>query len=112
MVQADESFRSSVDGMRFMYVRSKTGQNVPLDSLLKPRETTGASTISRFNGSRSISIQGNAGNGYSSGQAMTAIEEVVREIATDGYGIEWSGQAREEKKSSSSTTQVLALALG
>ena len=111
MVQADESFRSSVDGMRFMYVRSKTGQNVALDSLLKPRETTGASTISRFNGSRSISIQGNAGNGYSSGQAMTAIEEVVREIATDGYGIEWSGQAREEKKSSSSTTQVLALAL-
>ncbi len=111
VVQADETFRGDVDDMRFMYVRSNTGQKVPLDSLLTPRANTAASTISRFNASRSISIQGNAADGYSSGEAMAAIEEVVRSIAPEGYGIEWSGQAREEQKSSSSTGQVLALAL-
>ncbi len=111
VVQADETFRGDVSDMRFMYVRSSTGQKVPLDSLLTPRAGTAASTISRFNASRSISIQGNAADGYSSGEAMAAIEEVVRSIAPEGYGIEWSGQAREEQKSSSSTTQVLALAL-
>ncbi|MBQ2009718.1 MAG: efflux RND transporter permease subunit, partial [Selenomonadaceae bacterium] len=110
VVQADESFRSDVENMRFMYVRSNTGAKVPLDSLLKPRETTGASNISRFNAARSVGIQGNAGNGYSSGEAMAAIEEIVREVAPDGFGIEWSGQAREEQKTSSSTSQVLALA--
>ncbi len=111
VVQADETFRGDVDDMRFMYVRSNTGQKVPLDSLLTPKANTAASTISRFNASRSISIQGNAADGYSSGEAMAAIEEVVRSIAPEGYGIEWSGQAREEQKSSSSTGQVLALAL-
>ncbi len=111
VVQADETFRGDVADMRFMYVRSSTGQKVPLDSLLTPRSSTAASTISRFNASRSISIQGNAADGYSSGEAMAAIEEVVRSIAPEGYGIEWSGQAREEQKSSSSTGQVLALAL-
>jgi len=110
VVQADESFRSNVDNMRFMYVRSNTGVNVPLDSLLKPTETTGASNISRFNASRAVSIQGNAASGYSSGEAMAAIESVVKEVAPEGFGIEWSGQAREEQKSSSSTGQVLALA--
>ena len=110
VVQADETFRSDVENMRFMYVRSNTGAKVPLDSLLKPRETTGASNISRFNAARSVGIQGNAGNGYSSGEAMAAIEEIVREVAPDGFGIEWSGQAREEQKTSSSTSQVLALA--
>lgn len=111
VVQADESFRSNVENMRFMYVRSSTGMKVPLDSLLIPHESTGASNISRFNAARSITIQGNAGTGYSSGEAMAAIEEVVRSTVPDGFGIEWSGQAREEKKSSSSTSQVLALAL-
>ena len=111
VVQADESFRSTVDGLRFMYVRSSTGQKVPLDSLLTPTDSTAPNSISRFNGSRSVSIQGSAADGYSSGEAMAAIEEVVRSIAPEGYGIEWSGQAREEKKSSSSTGQVLALAL-
>ena len=58
-----------------------------------------------------MTIQGNAGEGYSSGQAMAAIEEIVNEEAGVGFNIEWSGQSREEKKAASSTGQVLALAL-
>lgn len=111
VVQADTPFRNDVDTLRYMYVTSSTGMKVPLDSLLTPQETTGPNSISRFNAARSISLQGNAADGYSSGEAMAAIESVVRDIAGEGYGIEWSGQAREEQKSSSSTSQVLALAL-
>ena len=84
---------------------------IPLDTLITPRLSTGPTQISRFNIARAVQIQGNAGQGYSSGQAMDAIEEVVHEEAGTGFNIEWSGQSREEKKASSSTGQVLALAL-
>ena len=84
---------------------------VPLDSLLTPKLSTSTSIISRFNGTRSISIQGSVGDGYSSGQALAAMEEVVRQTAPAGFNIEWSGQSREEKKSASSTGQVMALSL-
>lgn len=67
--------------------------------------------ITRFNGSRNISIQGSNAEGYSSGQAIAAMEEVVHEVVPTGFSIEWSGQSREEKKSAGSTMQVLALAL-
>ena len=76
---------------------------IPLDTLLKPKLGTAPSIISRFNGARSITIQGNAGMGYSSGQAIAAMEDVVRQTAPTGFNIEWSGQSREEKTASNST---------
>ena len=84
---------------------------VPLTTLINPKLSTGPTQISRFNAARAVTIQGNAAPGYSSGQAMAAIEEIVKEVAPTGFNIEWSGQSREEKKASSSTMQVLALAL-
>lgn len=110
VLQAEENYRSNVENLRFMFVRSNTGAMVPLESLLIPQETTGSSLVHRFNAARAITLQGNAGDGYSSGQAMDAIEQVTREIVPDGFSIEWSGQAHEEKKSGNSTGQVLALA--
>lgn len=111
MLQADNDYRSSADTMKFMFVKSSSGTMVPLDTLLKPKLTSGPSTISRFNGTRSIQITGQPGNGYSSGQAMNAIKEVVQQNAGTGFNIEWSGQSREESKASSSTLQVLVLSL-
>ncbi len=111
MVQADTRYRSEADSLKFISVKSKTGEMVPLDTILTKSITTGPSSISRFNGVRSITIQGSAGDGYSSGEAMSAAEEVVKEIAPAGTTIEWSGQSREEQKSGSSTMQVLGMAL-
>lgn len=111
MLQADNDYRTSADAMKFMFVKSSSGTMVPLDTLLKPKLTSGPSTISRFNGTRSIQITGQPGNGYSSGQAMNAIKEVVQQNAGTGFNIEWSGQSREESKASSSTLQVLVLSL-
>ena len=111
VLQSDILYRSEADSAKFIYVKGDNGQKVPLDTLITPKRSTGPTQISRFNMSRAVTIQGNAGQGYSSGQALTAIEEVVREEAGTGFNIEWSGQSREEKKASSSTMQVLALAL-
>jgi HAE1 family hydrophobic/amphiphilic exporter-1 len=84
---------------------------IPLDALLNPRVNTGASIISRFNASRCITFQGNSAPGYSSGQALNAIEEVVRENAPTGFNIDWSGQSRQEKKAGSKMSQVLMMSL-
>ena len=111
MLQSDVLYRSEADNSRFVFVKGSQGQMVPLSALVTPHMSTGPTQISRFNAARAVTIQGNAGAGYSSGQAMNAIEEIVREEAGVGFNIEWSGQSREEKKAASSTGQVLALAL-
>lgn len=111
MLQADTRYRSEADSLKFISVRSQAGDMIPLDTILTKSITTGPSSISRFNGVRSISIQGSAGSGYSSGEAMAAAEAVVKEIAPAGTTIEWFGQSREEQKSGSSTMKVLGLAL-
>lgn len=111
MLQSDLKYRNEADATKFIYVQGSTGEMIPLNTLLKPQLNTGVSIISRFNGTRSITIQGSAGDGYSSGQAMAAAEEVVKEIAPTGFNVEWSGQSREEKQASSSMSQVLALSL-
>ena len=111
MLQSDVLYRSEADCARFVFVKGSGGQMVPLSALVAPKYSTGPTQISRFNAARAVTIQGNAGAGYSSGQAMAAIEEIVNEEAGVGFNIEWSGQSREEKKAASSTGQVLALAL-
>ncbi len=111
VMQSDAHYRNEKEALKFNYVRNADGTMVPLDSLLTPKLSTSASIISRFNGTRSISIQGGVADGYSSGQAIAAMEEVVRQTAPAGFNIEWSGQSREEKKSSGSTGQVLVLSL-
>ena len=111
IMQSDAQYRSEKEALKFNYVRNDIGTMVPLDSLLTPKLSTSTSIISRFNGTRSISIQGSVAEGYSSGQAIAAMEEVVRQTAPAGFNVEWSGQSREEKKSSGSTGQIMALAL-
>ena len=111
MLQSDVYYRSEVDTVKFMFVRSSGGKMIPLDTLITPKLNTGTMQISRFNAKRAIAINGRAASGYSSGQAMAALEEVIKTEAPEGFNIEWSGQSREEKNASGSTTQVLGLAL-
>ena len=111
MLQADKAYRTAAEDMRFMFVRNASGEMIPLESLLTPKLSTAPSIVHRFNASKAVSFQGNAASGYSSGQAIAAMEEIVKQIAPAGFNIEWSGQAREEIKSGDSTGKVLALAL-
>ena len=111
VLQADTLYRNEADMTRFIFVKSSHGEMIPLDTLLKPKAGTAPSIISRFNGARSIQINGNAAPGYSSGQAIAAMEAVAKETLPTGFQVEWSGQSREEKKAGSSTLQILALAI-
>ena len=111
VLQSDMNYRNAAEGMKFTFVRNAEGTMVPLDTLLKPRRGTAPSIISRFNDARCLTFQGNTRDGYSSGQAIEAMEEVVRDTAPTGFNVEWSGQSRQEKTAGSSTFKVLALAL-
>ena len=111
VMQADTQFRNEADMTRFIYVRSASGTMIPLNTLLKPKLTTGPSIISRFNAARSIPISGSVGAGYSSGQAIAAMEKLAKETLPAGFTIEWSGQSRQEKKAGNTTLQILALSL-
>ncbi|HMM23098.1 MAG TPA: multidrug efflux RND transporter permease subunit [Selenomonadales bacterium] len=111
VMQADTMFRNEADMTRFIYVRSSNGAMIPLNTLIKPKLTTGSSIISRFNAARSIQINGSVGEGYSSGQAIAAMEKLAKETLPSGFTVDWTGQSREEKKAGSTTMQILALAL-
>lgn len=111
VMQAEGNYRNEADRTRFIFIRGSNNQMVPLNTIIKPKLNSGPAIISRFNASRSVTIQGSPKAGYSSGQAMAAIEEVVKEVAPTGFNIDWSGQSREERAATSSTSQVMVLSL-
>ena len=95
-VQADERYRSTPGDIDKLYVRSQTGELVPMGNLISTTDTTGAQTINHYNLYRSIAINGNPAEGVSSGAAISAMEEVADRVLPAGFGYEWSGTALEE----------------
>ncbi|MBP2642377.1 MAG: bepE 2 [Firmicutes bacterium] len=111
IMEAEPQYRSNVDNMRMLYVKGSSGKMVPLSTLLKAKPTNAQSTITRYNASQAIQINGSPANGYSSGQAMTALEEVAAQTLPSGFTYEWSGQSREEKISNGQAPVLFGLAL-
>lgn len=111
ILQSDTTYRNDVEAAKFVFVRNKNGTMIPLDTIIRPKKNTAPAVLSRFNAMKSLTIQGSQAEGYSSGQAMAAMEEIVREYAGDGFTFDWAGQSREEKKASGQTAKVLAAAL-
>ncbi len=97
VLQADPLYRNDVEALRFIFVRSSAGTMVPLNTLVKAEMTSNPSIIKRFNVSRAIQIGGSPAAGYSSGQALTALEEVAAQTLPSSYSYEWADQSREEK---------------
>ncbi|BAY30847.1 transporter [Nostoc carneum NIES-2107] len=95
-VQAEGNYRRSPDDINQLYVRSANNQMVRLSEVAKLTPITGPSVISHYNGFRSISIQGREAQGYSSGQAIQAMQQTVTANALPGVGSDWTGTAREE----------------
>lgn len=110
VVQANPEFRTDVDGMKFLFLRSANGTMVPLDTLVTPVPVNGTSTIKRFNGVEAIKVNGSPAAGYSSGQTMTALEEVAQATLPSGFNYSWAGQSREEKESAGQAPIVFGLA--
>jgi HAE1 family hydrophobic/amphiphilic exporter-1 len=110
-VQADRQFRSQPRDLRQFYVRSDDGTMVPLDGIVTVKEVTGPPVISHYNLFRSAEIDGSASPGYSSGQALHAMEEVARDVLPRGYSFEWTGISLEEMKSGAQSMLLFGLGL-
>lgn len=95
-VQADSAYRNSPEDIGKLYVRSRDGALVPLSQIATISRTTGPQVIGRYNGYRSIKLQGSEAPGYSSGQAIQAMDTAFAETALSGVRRDWIGIAREQ----------------
>lgn len=110
-IQAKEDFRSQKKDISRLYVRSSTGDMVPISALVSISEIRGPQNIQHYNVYRSVEIDGNPAAGYSSGQAIKAMEDLAATILPDGYGYEWTGTAYQEIKAGNMAPLIFALAL-
>ncbi|MFD2244743.1 efflux RND transporter permease subunit [Pontibacter ruber] len=111
VAQADTAYRMDISNLKQYYVMNRQGEAVPLSALISHRIVENAPVISHFNLFRSVDINGNAAPGYSSGQALQALEEVAAEVLPAGYGYEFTGLSREEKTAGSSTIYIFSLSI-
>jgi HAE1 family hydrophobic/amphiphilic exporter-1 len=110
-VQADAKFRSSPQDLKQIYVRSRSGQMVPLESVVTAKETTAPQVISHFNLFRSATLNGSPAPGVSSGDALKEMERIATESLPQGMTYAWSGISLEETKAGKQSIVIFGLAL-
>jgi HAE1 family hydrophobic/amphiphilic exporter-1 len=110
-LQAETSFRNSIDDIQRIYVRNAHGDMVPIRALAEPKLVQGPQTVVRYNGYRGAIINGAAKPGFSSGQALAAMERISSATLPPGFSYEWTGTAFQEKAASGRTAIVLGLAI-
>ncbi|MGD0340474.1 MAG: efflux RND transporter permease subunit [Bacteroidales bacterium] len=111
IAQADTLFRNDIVDMDKYYIRNSRGIMLPLSSVMTYKITEGAALLPHYNLYRTAEFVGEPKSGYSSGQALKALQETARQVLPQGYGYEFSGLSREEMKSGSSSTYVFLLSL-
>lgn len=109
-IQADAPYRATQSNMNLYFVKGNGGAMIPVTSLGTTSYTSGPGSIRRFNMYNAATINAEAASGYSSGQAMAALEEVVEERLKCDVGVEWSGLSFQEKQQTGQTGLVLMLA--
>ena len=110
MIQGDIESRAKPADITNIFVRTPGGM-APVSEFCSLRRVYGPSNVNRFNLFTCINVNATAADGYSSGQAIKAIEEVAAEVLPDGYGLDYSGLTRSEQESSNSTGIIFALCL-
>lgn len=108
-IQAEAPYRATRDNIGLFFVRAKNGAMVPLTALGTTQYTTGPGTIKRFNMFSTASVSAVAAPGYSTGEAMAAMERIAREHLPENIGLEWSGLSYQEKQAGGQTGFVMAL---
>ncbi|WP_285432568.1 multidrug efflux RND transporter permease subunit [Pseudomonas sp. fls2-241-R2A-110] len=111
ILQAEPAYRLKAEDLREIFVRSKNHDMVPLKALLTTRYVTGPDLLTRFNNFPAVKLTANPAPGYSSGQALNALEEISAQIMTNDYALALSGEAFEEKKSGGASSQVFIFGL-
>jgi len=110
-IQAEPEYRVDQSGLDLFFVQNREGNNVPLSALVTVRNSAGPDYTNRYNLFRSVELTGQPAEGYSSAQAMTAMEEVAREKLPLGMGFEWSNMSYQEKKAGGSGNIVFVFAI-
>ena len=110
-LQADSEDRLTPEAIGQFFVRNNDGNMVPLSSLVTIRPTGGAEYTQRFNLYRAAQVTGAAAPGYSSGQAMAALEEVAAKVLPREMGYDWSDLSFQEKRAAGTSTRVFVMSL-
>jgi hydrophobe/amphiphile efflux-1 (HAE1) family protein len=111
MIQAESEFRLTAGNIGDIHVRAADGSMIPLSTVLRTGPKTGAGLLQRFNSYRTAEIFGGPAPGFSSGQALAAMEDLAREKLPQGFGFEWTGMAYQEKASGGTQALIFGLAL-
>jgi len=111
VAQADTNYRGDISNLNTYFVRNTAGDMVPLSAVVKHSVVNQAALIYHFNLFRAAEINGGAKPGYSSGQALQALQEVAAQTLPAGYGYEFAGLSREELKAGSSTLIIFSLSI-
>lgn len=106
MIQARKDYRLDKESLNNMFVRTENGEMAPVGQFITLTKVYGAETLTRFNMYTSIPVNGMPADGYSSGDAIAAIEEVASQTLPTGYGYEFSGITREESSSTGNTVII------
>jgi len=111
MVQASPDHRDTPESILNLYVKNDTGEMVPFSTFIRLERVYGPEVLTRYNMYMSAMINGEAGDGYSSGDAIAAVERVAEEVLPRGFDIEWSGMTREEILSGNQTMIIFGVCL-
>ena len=110
-VQAEASFRDSTADIERLYVRSNNDKMVPLRTLVTMEQVLGPQLVSRYNQYPSAKLNGNAAPGFSSNQAMAAMEQVASKVLPPGFGYDWSSISYQEREAGGQVVWLFALAV-
>ena len=104
-MQGEDRYRLTPEDLSKVWVRSDTtGEMVPLSAVLTVKRTSGPESLARMNGYLAAQFMGSAVQGVSSGEAIRIVEETAQEYLPEGYAVEWTGQAWQEKRIGASST--------
>ncbi|MCL1677273.1 efflux RND transporter permease subunit [Elizabethkingia meningoseptica] len=111
MAQADIPYRTDANSLEEIYVKNNAGEMVPVKTLVTLKRTFGPETVTRNNLFNAVTINGTPKPGYSTGDAIKAVEEVAKQSLPRGYGYEWTGITREEIKAGGQTAFIFLLSI-
>ncbi len=110
-VQAEPEYRADADAVRLFYVRNSEGEMVPLSTFVTTSRTSGPEYTNRFNLHRSAEVSGQGAAGYSSAQALAALEDVAEEVLPANLSYAWNAMSYQEKAAAGSSGAVFLMAL-
>lgn len=111
MVQASPEHRDTPESILNLYLKNDKGEMVPFSTFITIEKVYGPEVLTRYNMYMSAMINGEPADGYSSGDAIAAVERVAKETLPRGFDVEWSGMTREEILSGNQTVYIFAICL-